>query len=117
MDAEKGIEPSGTSTTIEPNVEEVAKGVPLETGLGSQTGSVQNEPNTASVREQDDFHPGVRLWIIILSLGVTLLLTALENTVVAVAGPYIVADLHMGEDYIWITNAFFICRYVWLCRH
>lgn len=59
--------------------------------------------------EEDDFHPGPRLWIIIIGLGVTLLLTALENTVITVAVPTIVSDLDMGENYIWITNAFFIC--------
>lgn len=66
----------------------------------------------ACLSEEDDFHPGLRLWIIILGLGVTLLLTALENTVVTVAMPYIISDLGLGDDYIWITNAFFICRYV-----
>lgn len=60
-------------------------------------------------QQQDDFHPGLHLWTIILGLGVTLLLTALENTVVTVAMPNIISDLHIGEDYIWVTNAFFVC--------
>ncbi|KAK3318701.1 multidrug resistance protein fnx1 [Apodospora peruviana] len=59
--------------------------------------------------EQDDFHPGPRLWAIIIGLGVTGLLTALENTVVTVAMPYIISDLAMGDDYVWVTNAFFVC--------
>ncbi len=62
--------------------------------------------------EEDDFHPGLRLWVIIIGLGVTLLLTALENTVVTVAMPMIVSDLGLRENYIWVTNAFFICRFV-----
>ncbi|KAK4235118.1 major facilitator superfamily domain-containing protein [Achaetomium macrosporum] len=59
--------------------------------------------------DEDDFHPGWRLWTIIVGLAVTLVLTALENTVVTVAAPVIVTELGLGEDYIWVTNAFFIC--------
>ncbi|KAF2795009.1 DNA repair protein RAD50 [Melanomma pulvis-pyrius CBS 109.77] len=75
-------------------------------GSGSEV-----QPNGAEDHEEGegDFHPGARLWTVIISLGITLLLTALENTVVSVAMPYIVADLGMGESYVWITNAFFMC--------
>ncbi|KAF3763039.1 MFS general substrate transporter [Cryphonectria parasitica EP155] len=68
-----------------------------------------HEKNEDGSSEMDDFHPGLRLWVIILGLGVTLLLTALENTVVTVAAPMIISDLQLGENYIWVTNAFFIC--------
>ncbi|KAK4206679.1 DNA repair protein RAD50 [Rhypophila decipiens] len=64
---------------------------------------------TEVASEQDDFHPGIRLWTIIIGLGVTILLTALENTIVTVAMPSIISELNMGENYIWITNAFFVC--------
>ncbi|KEY72632.1 hypothetical protein S7711_06266 [Stachybotrys chartarum IBT 7711] len=73
------------------------------------------EPELRAMVEQqddaqnDDFHPGWRLWVIIIGIGVTLLLTALENTVVSVAMPYMISDLELGSDYIWITNAFFMC--------
>jgi hypothetical protein len=63
-------------------------------------------------RDEDDFHPGWRLWAVLVGLGVTCLLSALENTVVTVAAPVIVTELGMGENYIWITDAFFICTYV-----
>lgn len=72
----------------------------------------EEPPTTEEQEENDDFHPGWRLRVIIVGLGVTLLLTALENTVVTVAMPVIISDLGMGSDYIWITNAFFICRCV-----
>lgn len=97
--------PEGSSLTA-------SKG-PLRTDAESEleaTGAVEDTENT--IPGEDDFHPGLRLWIIILGLGVTLLLTALENTVVSVAMPYIISDLGIGDDYIWITNAFFICRCV-----
>ncbi|CAG9986857.1 unnamed protein product [Clonostachys byssicola] len=60
------------------------------------------------VDEPDDFHPGWRLWAIIAGLIVALILTAFENTAVSVAMPVIVADLNMGDEYIWITNGFFV---------
>ncbi|XXG94028.1 hypothetical protein Hte_000279 [Hypoxylon texense] len=55
-----------------------------------------------------DFERGVRFWAIIIGLGVTNLLGALENTVVTTSAPTIVADLQLGGNYIWITNAFFV---------
>ncbi|KAI0434879.1 major facilitator superfamily domain-containing protein [Xylaria sp. FL1042] len=58
--------------------------------------------------EPDDFHPGWRLWAIIAGMTVALILTAFENTAVTVALPIIVSDLNLGENYIWLTNAFFI---------
>ncbi|KAK7736131.1 hypothetical protein SLS53_007158 [Cytospora paraplurivora] len=47
-------------------------------------------------------------WMIIIGLGVTLLLCALENTVITTAGPSILADFDMGGNWIWVTNAFFL---------
>ncbi len=61
-----------------------------------------------------DFQRGLRFWGIIIGLGVTNLLGALENTVVTTAAPVILTDLRMGENFIWITNAFFVCRCVGL---
>jgi hypothetical protein len=111
MSAEVKAEPSGSSSTTGLDAPILQVQHPSEKVTEPLNSNAELEQDTmASAQEQDDFHPGFRLWVIILSLGVTLLLTALENTVVAVAGPYIVADLNMGEDYIWITNAFFICR-------
>ncbi|KAI1148949.1 major facilitator superfamily domain-containing protein [Nemania diffusa] len=55
-----------------------------------------------------DFERGARFWAIIIGLGITNLLGALENTVVTTSAPVIVADLGIGDSYIWITNAFFV---------
>ncbi|KAI9650416.1 hypothetical protein NHQ30_000430 [Ciborinia camelliae] len=41
---------------------------------------------------------GIRFWAIIIALGVTNLLGALENTVVTTSGPTIVSDLGLGAD-------------------
>ena len=47
-------------------------------------------------------------WAIIVGLGVTLLLAALENTVLTTAAPVILADIPLHDDWIWLTNAFFL---------
>ncbi|KAI0808885.1 major facilitator superfamily domain-containing protein [Xylaria sp. FL0064] len=41
-------------------------------------------------------------------MTVALILTTFENTAVTVALPIIVSNLDLGENYIWVTNAFFI---------
>ncbi|KAI9641173.1 hypothetical protein NHQ30_010603 [Ciborinia camelliae] len=56
-----------------------------------------------------DFERGFRFWCIIIGLGITNLLGALENTVVSTAAPVILSDLQLGQNFIWITNAFFVC--------
>lgn len=47
-------------------------------------------------------------WAIIVGLGITLLLAALENTVLTTAAPVILADIPLKDDWIWLTNAFFL---------
>jgi len=59
---------------------------------------------------------GKRFWAIIGSLCVAALLSALENTVVATALPFIVTKLDLGADYIWVTNVFFLTGYVCVVR-
>lgn len=56
---------------------------------------------------------GFKFWAIIFALCVTGLLGALENTVVSTSMPTIVEDLGIGDNYIWITNAFFLTRYLY----
>lgn len=64
-----------------------------------------------------DFKRGFRFWIVVLGLGITSLLAALEHTVVVTSAPVILTDLQLRENYIWITNAFFICRFVIFAAH
>ncbi|KAI1457378.1 major facilitator superfamily domain-containing protein [Annulohypoxylon moriforme] len=52
---------------------------------------------------------GFRFWAIIVGLGITTLLGALENTVLVTAAPSILAELPLGDDWVWVTNAFFLC--------
>ncbi len=54
------------------------------------------------------FQKGPRFWAILLVLALTSLLTSLEATVTSTVVPSIVADLGGGENYIWISNAYFL---------
>lgn len=63
------------------------------------------------------FKRGFRFWGIMTALCAVSVMASLENSVVVTAGPAIVADLNMGEDYIWISNAFFLSRYETLVFH
>ncbi|KAK3903005.1 major facilitator superfamily domain-containing protein [Staphylotrichum tortipilum] len=54
------------------------------------------------------FQPTKRFWAIISTCAVIGLLSALENTVVTTALPHIVTELTLGENYVWVTNVFFL---------
>ncbi|KAJ5970423.1 Major facilitator superfamily domain general substrate transporter [Penicillium vulpinum] len=72
----------------------------------------ENGPPREDGSEQAIVNPpmkrGFQFWAIISALCVTGLLGALENTVVSTSMPTIVEELNIGENYIWITNAFFL---------
>lgn len=59
-------------------------------------------------REDPKMHRGVRFWCIMLALGVTGILSALEGTVVGTALPTIVNELGGAELYIWTINGYFL---------
>ncbi|KAL1891208.1 hypothetical protein Sste5346_007842 [Sporothrix stenoceras] len=54
------------------------------------------------------YERGPRFWAIIATLCVIGLLSSLENTVVTTSLPAIAATLDLGENYIWVTNVFFL---------
>ncbi|KAK1996635.1 MFS general substrate transporter [Colletotrichum falcatum] len=85
--------------------------------------SGDNTKNSNSTNKADDdkdkpddavtnFKPSPRFWAILFTCAVIGLLSALENTVVTTALPHIVAELEMGQNYVWITNVFFLTGYV-----
>lgn len=55
-------------------------------------------------------HRGLSFWAIIIALSISSILTALENTAVTTSLPVIVQELHIGDNYVWITNVFFLTR-------
>ncbi|OAA59532.1 Major facilitator superfamily domain, general substrate transporter [Niveomyces insectorum RCEF 264] len=54
------------------------------------------------------FNRSPRFWAIIATLCVIGILSALENTVVTTSLPFIATQLDLGENYIWVTNVFFL---------
>lgn len=70
------------------------------------------ESKDASVDAQDaatpQFQKGPRFWAILFVLALASLLTSLEATVSSTVMPSMVADLGGGENYIWISNAYFL---------
>jgi len=75
-----------------------------------------SESNEASVDAQDatteknppKFQKGPRFWAIMVVLSLVSLLTALEATVTSTVMPSLVADLGGGEEFIWVSNAYFL---------
>ncbi|KAI1656246.1 MFS general substrate transporter [Daldinia decipiens] len=63
-----------------------------------------NEPGAFDEKPQR----GLRFWAIIIALCTVSLLSAAENTVVVTALPTIVEKLNVGQDYVWISNVFFL---------
>jgi len=74
------------------------------------------ESKEASLNAQDattekippQFKKGPRFWAILFVLALTSLLTSLEATITSTVMPSIVAELSGGENYIWISNAYFL---------
>ncbi|GAP85066.2 putative major facilitator superfamily general substrate transporter [Rosellinia necatrix] len=58
--------------------------------------------------EKPRFNRDPRFWAIIATLCVIGILSALENTVVTTTLPHIVTQLQLGDNYIWVTNVFFL---------
>ncbi|KAJ5904317.1 Major facilitator superfamily domain general substrate transporter [Penicillium tannophilum] len=64
--------------------------------------------SVVAIAKKSTMKRGFKFWAVIFALCVTGLLGALENTVVSTSMPTIVEDLGIGDNYIWITNAFFL---------
>ncbi|KAI4682113.1 uncharacterized protein J4E88_005001 [Alternaria novae-zelandiae] len=85
--------------------------------MTQQDPAVRNpESKQASVDAQDPtteknpskFQKGPRFWAIMVVLSLVSLLTALEATVTSTVMPSLVADLGGGEEFIWVSNAYFL---------
>ena len=82
--------------------------------IGTQSAPLADVPTllppSLELEDPPAFKPGFRVYAIVVGLGIANLLAALENTVVAVAAPVLLTDLRLGDDFVWVTNAFFLCR-------
>ncbi|OJJ99623.1 hypothetical protein ASPACDRAFT_60463 [Aspergillus aculeatus ATCC 16872] len=75
----------------------------------SRSDSVDTPPAEAlSDAPKLSFNHDLRFWLVFGALCVTSLLAALEGTVTSTALPTIVADLHIGDNYPWVSNAYFL---------
>ncbi|KAK4164417.1 MFS general substrate transporter-like protein [Cladorrhinum sp. PSN259] len=54
------------------------------------------------------FKRGLRFWTIMIAVGFTGLLTALEATITSTALPTIIADLEGGDAYVWAVNGYLL---------
>ncbi|GFF96212.1 uncharacterized MFS-type transporter C1399.02 [Aspergillus udagawae] len=80
----------------------------METG-NSPPKSFDTPPaEVADVASKLTFEHDLRFWLVFVALCVTSLLAALEGTVTSTALPTIVADLHIGDNYPWVSNAYFL---------
>src|SRR5436309_3202053 len=67
--------------------------------------------NENVTKAEEKYNRSKHFWAIIITLAITGLLRAHEKTVVTIALPYIVRQLDLGENYIWVTSAFFLTGY------
>jgi MFS family permease len=44
-----------------------------------------------------------------VGLGITLILSALEHSVLVTAAPVVLSEVSLGYNWVWLTNAFFLC--------
>jgi hypothetical protein len=85
-----------------------------QTDASDQTldSSQSSTPAQDATEKKKGVHPqmrkGWRFWAILGVLGIISLLTSLEATVTSTVLPSVVADLSGGEDYIWLSNAYFL---------
>ncbi len=80
-----------------------------ENKLEQTPGAASNPPNSdTKLSSPPNFQPTGRFWAIISTCAIISLLSALENTVVTTALPHIVTELTLGENYVWVTNVFFL---------
>ena len=98
---------TGNNLPIPPATEPPADN--MKTTTGPTTTTVPTPPDAEEKPSPTPFQTTPRFWAIIIGLGVSTLLASLEHTVVTTAAPYILQDLDMRSDFIWITNAFFVC--------
>jgi len=67
-----------------------------------------NAQDATTEKSPPQFKKGPRFWAILFVLALTSLLTSLEATITSTVMPSIVAELSGGENYIWISNAYFL---------
>lgn len=66
-----------------------------------------SDPKASSTKPKD-----WRFWLVFLSCCFLALLVTLDGTVVVIALPRIASDLHLGDNYVWVANSFYLASTV-----
>jgi EmrB/QacA subfamily drug resistance transporter len=69
---------------------------------------VQTKPLSGQVREYEQGLSGVPALLAMIGIALTILLSALDQTIVGTALPRIVAELHGFELYAWVATAYLL---------
>ncbi|XXH01892.1 Nucleolar protein 9 [Hypoxylon texense] len=78
------------------------------TGTYIQNGNDDVDAINVGANDFNKIRKSFGFWAIIIGLGITLWLAALENSVLTTAAPAILNDIPMGDNWVWLTNAFFL---------
>lgn len=98
------------STTDKPQQPTLAKADHADSEASGDVASAKPEQCPEAAPAQD-LKQGWSFWAVILTLCFTSLLGSFENAVVSTSMPYMIQDLSIGTNYVWITNGFFVARY------
>jgi MFS family permease len=82
-------------------------------GLADNTESIQLEQNVATGPDNDaaeaQYPTGIKLWLIMLSVGSVLVLSSIDMNIVATAVPSITDHFHTVAHVGWYSSAFRLC--------
>ncbi|KAH9432290.1 hypothetical protein MCOR27_001010 [Pyricularia oryzae] len=95
------------STTDKPQQPTLAKADHADSEASGDVASAKPERSPEAAPAQD-LKQGWSFWAVILTLCFTSLLGSFENAVVSTSMPYMIQDLSIGTNYVWITNGFFV---------
>ncbi|CAG9936321.1 unnamed protein product [Clonostachys rosea f. rosea IK726] len=88
-------------------------GTSSESIISGPKDTPQDAADSSSSAQQEEqkapsFEKDYRFWMIMLTLCFSIMLASLEGTIVVTSLPYIVSELKLGSNYIWVTNVFLL---------
>lgn len=94
---------SSDKAEINPGADEDTHVVSKETNM-----TISKDDPVSTKPTMTDSKQGLRLWMIVISLSFTSLLTSMDATITSTALPSIIADLGGGDLYVWTVNGYFL---------
>ncbi|KAF2788415.1 hypothetical protein K505DRAFT_366486 [Melanomma pulvis-pyrius CBS 109.77] len=109
MDKEIGLpDPPSSDSTCSDQSENIAAS---QSSLDQGGPAVENEPNTLEAQEgQQAPRSKLKIALIMLSLGISVLLVALDITIVTTALPTIAEKFNSASGYTWVGSAYLIAN-------